>query len=321
MNVEEIPAKLKETFDAARLGLADFRTQVLAKRVVLAIHDGGLQGAVVGAKGELIDVPLPPGTCRQGQPQEIEAIGDLIGDLLLELNLAGAKVSACLPLQACHWRVVSWPHGQMPESGSTELRLLAPDLGIPWTLSDVYLAVEPLPGTPARSLLVAAPRRLVDGWVEVFELAGVQFQRLLPAQVCEWQMLAPAGTRTADEDQERWFLELKRDYARLWLLAAGVPCADWTLPGQRRRDGLDPQLEEALLRCRRFWRQHRGDQPRGDQPQASWCLYGPEESITAAEADLQRLLGPLVPERWQPPQPGGLADLRLAGLKLCMGWQ
>ena len=315
MNVEEIPGKLKEGFDSLRLGLADLRTQLLARRVVIEIHDGGLRGAVVGRKGEAIEVPLPPGTCRQGQPHEIEAIGDLIGDLFLELGLAGAKVSACLPLQASRWKVVRWPQGLMPENGRTELRLRAPDLGIPWPLSDVYLEVEPLPGTTARSLVVASPRRVVDSWVEVFELAGVQLQRLLPAQACEWGMLAGLGPQAA-RGEELWLLQIERTRSRLWLVADGIPVADWSLPGNRRSDGLDPQLEEELQRCRRFWRQHSG----GNASQR-WLVYGDEDRVAAAEADLQRLLPAGALQRWQPADLGANLDLRLSGLKLCMGWQ
>lgn len=293
MNVEEIPDKFKEGADALRLGLADLRTQLLAKRVVLDIHDGGLRGAVVDGKGGAIEVPLPPDTCRQGQPHEIEAIGDLIGDLFLELGLAGAKVSACLPLYASRWKVVRWPQGLLPESGCTELRLRAPDLGIPWPLSDVYLAVDQLPGTPARSLVVASPRKLVDAWVEVFELAGVQLQHLLSAQACEWQMLA--ATAPVSKDEEVWLLELEHSRSRLWLVADGRPMADWALPGQRRSDGLDPNLADALQRCRQF----RQQQNASKAPQR-WWVYGADDRVAAAEPDLQQLLPAGVLQRWQP---------------------
>ena len=316
MNVEEIPGKIRESVDAVRLGLADLRTQLLAKRVVVEIHDHGLRGVVVARQGELIEVPLPSGSCREGEPLAAEAIGDLVGDLFLELGLAGAKVSACLPLQASRWRVVRWPQDAMPENGRTELRFRLPDLGLPWSLNDAYLEVASLPGTPARSLVVAAPQRVVDGWVEVFELAGVQLQRLLPAQACEWQMLTALGPHPAGDDEEQWFLELQPERSRLWVVAGGVPWADWTLPGQRGSAGLEPQLQEALLRCRRFWQQHRG----GQTAAQSWWLYGADTAIAAAEADLRHLCQPASLGLWQPAGLGTRLDLRLAGLKLCMGW-
>ncbi|MCS5706680.1 hypothetical protein NZK27_10800 [Synechococcus sp. FGCU-3] len=314
MNVEEIPDKLKEGFDALRLEFADLHTQLLAKRVVLELHDDGLRGAVVGRGGSAIEVPLPPGTCRQGQPHEIEAIGDLIGDLFLELGLAGAKVSACLPLQASRWKVVRWPEGLMPENGRIELRQRPPDLGIPWALNDVYLGVEPLLGSQARSLVVASPRALVDGWAEVFELAGLQLQRLLPAQACEWRVLAGLGPEVA-EGEELWLLEIERTRSRLWLVVDGRPVADWSLPGNSLRDGLDPQLGDELQRCRRFWRQHNG----GLAPQR-WLAYGDEERLAAAEPDLQQLLPVGALQRWPAPSADANLDLRLSGLKLCMGW-
>jgi hypothetical protein len=314
MNVEEIPAKLMEGLDSLRLGFADVRTQLLARRVLLDLRNDGLRGAVVGQAGEAIAVPLPSGTCHQGQPREIEAIGDLIGDLFLELGLAGAKLGACLPLQASRWTVVRWPQALMPENGRTELRLRAPDLGFPWPLSDVYLEVEPLPGTPARSLVVASPRQLVDSWVEVFDLAGVQLQRLLPAQACEWALLMGLGPKPAPEE-ELWLLEIQRSRSRLWLVADGRPVADWSLPGNRGSSGLDPQLAEALQRCRRFWRQ-RSDGPASQR----WLVYGAEDRLEPAEADLRQMLPAGALQRWQPPGLGADPDLRLAGLKLCMGW-
>ena len=315
MNVEEIPGKLKEGLDSLRLGLADLRTQLLAKRVVLELHDGGLRGQVVGRRPAVIDVPLPPGTCRKGQPNEVEAVGDLIGDLFLELGLAGAKVSACLPSQASRWKVVRWPQGVMPESGRSELRLRAPDLGFPWPLNEVYLEVEPLPGTPARSLVVAAPRRVVDAWVEVFALAGVQLQRLLPAQACEWQMLSSLVAESS-LDGEQWLLAVERKQARLWLVANGVPVADWALPGNRSGDGLDPLLAVELQRCRQFWRQHSGSQA----PQ-HWWLYGDPDRVNLVEPGLQQLLAPESLQRLAPEALAAGLEVRLTGLKQCMGWQ
>lgn len=315
MNVEEIPGKLKESLDSLRLGLVDLRIQLLAKRVLLELHDGSLRGVVVGRAGEAIEVPLPPGTCHHGQPREIEAIGDLIGDLFLDLGLVGARVGACLPLQASRWKVVRWPQGLMPESGRTELRLRAPDLGIPWPLGDVYLEVQPLPGTPARSLVVAAPRRLVDSWVEVFELAGVQLQRLLPAQACEWAALARPGAPETTLAEELWLLEIERQRSRLWLVTGDGPVADWSLPGNRRADGIDPALQKELHRCRCFWQHHSG----GQAPQR-WLVYGDAERVVAVEPELQQQLPAGALQRWPASSPAAPSDLRLAGLRLCMGW-
>jgi len=317
MNVEEIPGRLRQGIDSLQLGLADLRTQLLARRVLLELHDGGLRGTVVGRKARPIrpiDVQLPPGSCRDGQPQEIEALGDLIGDLFLDLGLAGARVSACLPPRASRWAVVRWPDGLMPEDGRSELRRQAPDLGLPWPLDAVYLELEPLPGTPARSLLVAAPRRLVDGWVEVFELAGLQLLRLLPAQACDWGLLVGHGPQPAPGG-ERWLLELEPGRSRLWLVVDGCPQADWPLPGNRISDGLDPQLLDALERCRRFWRQHSG----AEAPQ-HWVVYGDGQLVAAAEPGLRQLLPAGALERWPPAATDANLGLRLSGLKLCVGW-
>jgi hypothetical protein len=315
MNVEDIPDRLQQGFDSLRLGLADLRTQLLAGRVLLELDDGGLQGTVIGRRTTTpIEVQLPQGTCRQGQPREIEALGDLIGDLFLELGLAGARVGACLPLQASCWKVVRWPRGVMPQNGRSELRLRAPDLGMPWPLSEVYLEVQPLPGAPDRSLVLASPRKLVDGWVEVFELAGVQLQRLLPAQACEWSVLAGLEPQPAG-GEELWLLQIEANRSRLWLVVDGIPQADWTLPGHRSLEGLEAPLAEQLQRCRQFWRQHRG----AEAPQR-WLLYGDGERLDAAEPELRECLPTAALQRWPVPSMDANLDQRLSGLKLCIGW-
>ncbi|MEB3307502.1 MAG: hypothetical protein VKK98_05040 [Cyanobacteriota bacterium] len=322
MNVEEIPGKLREGLDALRLGISDLRTQLLARRVLIELRDDGLRGVVLGPKGLTLELPLPQGACRDGVPLEREAIGDLIGDQFLELGLAGARVGVCLPTLASSWKVVRWPHARMPENGRAELRLRAADLGMPWPLAEIYLEVEPLPGEPPRSLVVAAPQAVVDGWAEVFELAGLQLQRLLTPQLCEWSLLTG---READLETglEQWLLNLEAGRSRLWVVSEGVPVADWELPAQHPDRaqppdrGLDPALLAELERCRRFWEQHSS---RGVPAPQQWFLYGDDRIVASAEAGLRRMLPEGSLQRWRPAAADATLGLRLSGLKLCMGW-
>lgn len=325
MKVSEISDRLRLGLDSLRIGLADFRTQLLARRAVLQIRDDGLRGLVLGRAPAPIELPLPPGSCREGVPREIDAIGDLIGDLFLERGLSGAELAACLPPLACRWKVVRWPYGVIPENGRAEVRLRAPDLGIGWSLSEVYLEAEPLPGTPARSLVAAAPQAVVDGWAEVFDLAGVRLQRLLPAQVCEWRaltnlVLTPDGGAGGDEGVEHWLLDLAASHTRLWVMVAGVPLADWTFAGPRRTGaGLTPALGQWLQQCRQFWRRHQAG-----AAVEQWWLYGDDARITAAEPAVRDLVSPgavqlLTPDRLLEGA-GTDRDLPLMGLQQEMGW-
>ena len=47
----------------------------------------------------------PEGICRQGYPQQPEALADLIADFLLDVGIVGAQVELLLPLELCDWRV------------------------------------------------------------------------------------------------------------------------------------------------------------------------------------------------------------------------
>ena len=314
MNVEEIPGKLREGFDALRLGIRDLKTQVLSSRVLIELSDDCVRGVVLGANAPTLELPLPVGACRKGVPLEREAIGDLIGDQFLELGLAGARVGACLPKPASSWRVVRWPQARMPENGRAELRLRAPELGMPWPLAESYIEVEPLAGEPPRALVLAAPKPVVDGWAEVFDLAGLQLQRLLTPQVCEWSLLMGSDIHRQG-DVEQWLLNIESAHARLWIVREGVPLADWELSGWNGKPGADRTLRLELERCRRFWKQHSGGQVR-----QQWLLYGEEQQLASAEPELRKLVPADCLERWTPIQANPTLGLRLSGLRLCMGW-
>jgi hypothetical protein len=307
--------------------------QLMAPRVLIELHDRSLRFRALGRQAsETITVPLPDGVCRQGEPRQVEALGDLIGDLLLDQGLAGARVSAALPLRACRWKLIQWPLEAVPDDPCDALRLIDPDLDLTCSLAEAYLDLRVLPGSPPRSLVVAAPRRVVDGWAEVFAVAGVQLERLEPAQVSEWhqvlELLAqePAG---GDPDTDHWLLELQVDHCRLWLLGDGLPRADWHLPANRNSHGLDPQLAAELERRRRFWNQHR--QPplaaQSDwQPPAShsgvgqsrssrWWLYGDPDLLARLEAPLADWLGQGTVKLLEQPGLANPLGIRLSGLQ------
>ena len=176
------------------------RAQLFPKLVMVDLSDQLVIGQQV-KKGKPVEpiwtAPIPARTCRDGVPQLKEAVGDFLGDLLLEHGGMEAQLVASLPRQACHWRVVEWPEGQQPGDSVDDLRALNPDLGWPLALEEAYLNLQPLPGRPCRSLVVAAERAAVEAWVEVFSIAGVTLQHLVPAQICWMWALQPQLAATA----------------------------------------------------------------------------------------------------------------------------
>ena len=127
---------------------------------------------------------LPAQALANGMPELVDVLGDFLGDMLLSQNLIGQAVRVALPVQAAHWRLIVWPFDTWPDEPIEALRTIDPDLGLPFALADAAIDLQPLPGRPLRSLLVAAPQALVDAWSTVFEIAGAPLERLLPAQVC-----------------------------------------------------------------------------------------------------------------------------------------
>lgn len=230
-------------------------------RVWLELNDDAVTVLTTRGRGQtpqlgmLRRVPLPQGACCAGEPQQVMALGDLIGDLLVELGLVGAQVVAMLPAAACAWRVVQWPFDDWPESAEEALRLINPHLGLPYDLAEAYVSLLPLEAAGQQaaagcsSLLVSAPRQSVLSWIEVFDLAGVQLERLEAAQVCDLRALTPA-LQGADPGLLEALLVVDERAMRLTLLRHGVP----EFSQQWRGAMADHQVELELERCVAYWR-------------------------------------------------------------------
>ena len=276
IQVGEIPALIQERF-------RQVRHQLFPQRLRLQIGDHGLSVQLL-ARGKAplpppVQVPLPAGICREGIPQNGAALGDFIGDWLLELGLVACQVEAVLPGAVCQWRVVTWPFNEQPDDPLQALRQLQIDLGESLKLERSYLGWQPLPpgpGAQARTLLVAAPKPVVQAWQEVFAVAGVSLQRLIPAQVQQWRALQPLWGD--DSKCEHWFIALGDQRSRLWLVADGVPVADWPLPACPPGASPDQAWAGALTRCQLFWRQQADPHREQDPPAAQrWYWYGGPE--------------------------------------------
>lgn len=239
---------------AVREAWKPLRSQWLGETVLLNFEERVLRG--LGLRQGAISTPawetvLPAQVLDNGMPELEDELGDFIGDLLLNQRLMGQAVRVALPVQAAHWRLIAWPFSDWPDEPIEALRTIGPDLGLPFALADAAIDLQPLPGRPLRSLLVAAPKALVEAWTRVFEIAGAPLQRLLPAQVCLRQALLP---RLQAVDPREGILLLHPAgagcIASLW--QQGVPLYE------RLFEADDPRLAEQLERIVAFYRSRDG---------------------------------------------------------------
>lgn len=243
--------------------------------------------------GEAWEAPVPPRTCRAGVPVTLDALGDFIGDLLLEHSAPDAALVVALPWEAACWRVLEWPDGGQPEDATDELRERHADLGWPFNLEDASLDVQPLANAPGCSLAVGMSLDALESWIEVFAIAEATLRHLIPAQVC--QQLAIREQLEASADQELVAL-LQPDSQACHLLVwrAGVPEFQRRLPLEPSE--LVPALDQALRFCRN----------RLGAESVRLLCSDPLESMEGIRSQLDLPLE-LV-------QRGGYGSLRLAGL-------
>ena len=231
--------------------LGPLKAQLFPRLVLLELNDDGLRGQVLRGDrpGPLsLEAPLPPLTCRAGMPLELEPLGDLLGDLLVRERLLDAFVMASLPPEATEVRVIAWPEGVEPEDPEQELRRLNPDLGLGFDLTEACLDLIDLPGAEARSLVALTPRRLVEAWVEVFNIAGARLERLASAQSCQLAALH-AVLFDSDPNELVLLLNTNPDQARLMFLREGLPVFERAIPREGR--SVVNEIDRSVLFYRR----------------------------------------------------------------------
>lgn len=273
------------------------QARLFPQQVLLEITDTLILGQGIRRGQPLplsIEAPIPAATCRKGRPLQTAALGDFIGDLLLEQRWIDAHVLAVLPRIASSWRVVEWPGGEWPEDPVAYLRQRNPDLGGRLSLQDSYMDLQPLPQHPDRALLLMAPKAVVDGWVEVFAVAGVALDRLEPQQAC---LLAAMGPQLLESDEDELVIVLQSEahLCTMVLLRRGEPLFETDFE-PRVQLFLDP-----LQRCLAWYR-------RRDPAVRSLrlLLSGELPGLERLEAELG--------VRAEPLDPGGYGSVALRGL-------
>ena len=209
--------------------LATLTSRLCPRRVYVQLADQALSLMVLaGAQIECFErVPLPEGLCVNGEPKATEALGDFLGDLLVERGYPGARVKAVLPRAATAWRVIEWPDAAWPDQPELVVRQQQDELDLPWSLQDADLWLEPLTGTPPRSLLVAVQRDVLEAWIAVCIQADVALDGIEAEPLCLWRAVKP---QLQPCEGLQVLLQLEAD--RSWLLALdqGQPLGEWCLP-------------------------------------------------------------------------------------------
>ena len=234
--------------------LAPLQAWLFPQRVYLQIEDQWLTAmAIEGSSLRWLErVPLPDGLCLNGEPLLPDALGDLLGDWLVERGYPGARIKLVLPRAATCWRMIAWPQGRWPEQPELAVREQEQQLALPWSLegqiegADLWL--QPLSTPPPRSLMQAARRQVLEGWIEVCALAGVA----LHGMEASWLCLARAAAAVLPPAARgSCALLLQLGEAQSWLLAftAQQPLGEWPLPGRDQPEA----LSAALARWKRFW--------------------------------------------------------------------
>ena len=254
-----LPA-LGELPQLTALSLA-WRRLVDVKPVLIAVDNSSLVCCwEEGGRWQQRVVVWPDGVCRDGVPLQREAVGELIADLIFDCDCPGAELVLCLPLNAASWCVVDG-YGWEGSPGLVPQALQPVEL--PFDLAESYITSSPVQDALA---VVGVPRSLLQGWIEVAELADLPLRRV------DWSLTAAQRalhqlTQAWDGDLAWLVAEEKR--MRLVLFHKGVPEVDHAL------EQLDPLACQREIRaCVTAW------QGSVDTPSAlGWWLSVPIEQV------------------------------------------
>ena len=219
---------------------ANFRRLVSAQRVVVAVTVRGLVCVWWDRKcWRWVPGYWPVESLRDGIPHERESMGELLADLLLEMNVAGANVELLLPLPGVHWRVMEGlPPGELDQA-----RRAVVDLPWPLVFEESYTAVMPF---DPFIVAVGVSRQYLQAWIDVVEIAD------LPLIHTGWILTsALRGLLKLTLDWQgdiAWVIEEAESVLRLVILRRGIPEIDRLI---------EPSLEpiKEVRRCLLAWKQ------------------------------------------------------------------
>lgn len=291
--------------------LAPLGAWLFPRRVYLELQDQAITAMVLdGSQLQWCEtLPLPQGVLVAGEPRQPEALGDLIGDWLLERGYGGARVRAVLPWQASAWRLLQWPAGAGPQPLRDLLAAEAEALALPWPLEQLDLQQLSL-ADPETSLLLAVPTALLEAWITVFTQAGLGLDGLESAGVC--------GLRALAEPADRLLLLCEAGQSWLLRLQAGEPRWQWRLPAL----GQPTALLQALGPCLAHW--HSREPQLRSRPLVLVGAAAAAEGLLGLQEQLQPLAGGAVlldplANGWLQPMADGGPALPAGALALLWG--
>ena len=164
----------------------------------------------------------PEGACRDGFPQQSDAISECLADLLLDLDLPGAELILTLPPAAASWCVLDGLSAD-PRAGMDVIREALGTSDVPFNLDQSYLATTYLQDSVA---VAGLPRLSLRAWVDVVESADLSLRRI------GWSILDAQRTlirKTQDWAGDLAWLVCERGMSRLILMRDQVPEVDHRL--------------------------------------------------------------------------------------------
>ncbi len=255
--------------------------------------------------------PLPAGVFSAGVPQLPDALGDLLGDLVLQGGINAPGALASVPTAAVNLRLLGLP----PQLAGAELRALLQQrqarLDLPFPLGEAELDLEPR-GDCVLGAFMAV--EALDRWIQTFTVAGLELHGLEPATMSLGRALGGAFQAFASDD---WLgvLDLQTQRWDLVLWLAGLPRFQLSFEPKK-----GPEQIQGLLAL--FKRQGRLT-PRGELAQLWLVGPGADDPAMAiqlsecfacpvAQADPQAAPGLQWADSWQMRAPASLS--RLLGL-------
>lgn len=204
---------------------------------------------------------LPEGFITAGVPQEPQALGHFIRDLLDEGEIPVRDVALDLSPTCCQARLLRLPEA-IPATALPQLvrKLLRDEKGLPAALRNGQIATLPLARQAAGGsqpvLLIGCEHSTVAAWIHTMAAAGLSLRRLGWAQTTLLRALQ--GLQPLFGDQELvGLVDLQPEASWLTLVLDGVPCAMTSLPGlpdpdfhqrlQQHLEGEEPEPDGNLL--------------------------------------------------------------------------
>ena len=188
--------------------------------------------AVLPEPGAIPEViPLPSGLVVDGVPLQTEALGDLLGDLVLQQGWSIRQAALVLPSAGSEWRLLRLAGGQEPQPEHWQhLHQTLPQV------ADAYESeLLPLP-QPNEWLVLFQPKASLEGWIEVFAQADLELGFVELVELAQMRALG-----IGPEWPFSLLVNLRTDHTMLTLVQQGRPVF--------RRRSSSPQLSDPGAWC------------------------------------------------------------------------